>query len=108
MKVLLLLRSDAVVLVCRIADVCKPALQTIFADGYNSSDTTSFADRSVRRETRPSRASEYQFYAELNNTFTMRVCTREAAAGEVREPLCWSRSFHELGDLPPVGRDLLD
>src|SRR5205823_3129483 len=27
MKVLPLLRSDAVVLVCRIADVCKPALQ---------------------------------------------------------------------------------
>jgi hypothetical protein len=25
-----------------------------------------------------------------------------------REPLFWSSSFHELGDLPPVGRDLLD
>src|SRR5439155_10430828 len=46
MKVLPLLRSDAVVLVCRIADVCKPALQRFLrpaATRYDHLQTEAFA-----------------------------------------------------------------
>jgi hypothetical protein len=75
-----------------VADVRNSALQTVFAAGCNPShhlQTEAFAVKHL-------------------HTFTMRVCAREAAAGEVWEPLCCSRSCHELGELPPVGRDLLD